>query len=377
MNRAQIGTALLIVSTLAVMPACEAKKSSNPLSPNIAGPIPGVEISQPKLLEPGQGWKFKSKQLPLTLLIENASSNGPRPLVYGIQIALDAGFKNITWSRRDIPPGTGGRTSLRMPDKLQLGRTYYWRAWAYDGANTSAMSRSVSFEVYPPVTIHAPELSSPANSATGVPVSLQLTVRNSSKSGPAGNIRYRYQVASSSSFGDLVTGNSAQPENVSAGRTIWHASGLQHNQTYYWRVQATDGETTSGWSSVWRFTTSGAPEAPADPGEACGPPYPTDPFNIVKCRRSQYPTPMSESQTVAMLRGIASDLNAMNYSGGPYGILVKTGGSNCNGYSCDIICAGNGGSQVQYDVLGDAEDRAYPTWNGPLDTIVVRTCEIR
>jgi hypothetical protein len=240
------------------------------------------------------------------------------------------------------------------------------------------MARSVSFEIYPPVVIRAPELSSPGNGESGVSVAPQLRLRNSSRSGPAGNIRYRYQVATSSSFAGLVTGNSAQPENVSAGQTLWQASGLTHNTTYYWRVQATDGETTSGWSNVWRFTTSGVPEAPpADPGEACGPPYPTDPYNIVRCRRSQYPTPMSESQTVAMLRGTAQDLNAMHYPGGPYGILVKSGGSNCNGYSCDIICAGQGSSQVQYDVLGDAEDRAYPTWNGPLDTIVVRTCEIR
>jgi hypothetical protein len=212
-----------------------------------------------------------------------------------------------------------------------------------------------------------------------VAVSLQLRVRNAPRSGPIGNVRYRYQVATSPSFGSLVTGNSAQPENVSAGTTLWHASGLSHNTTYYWRVQATDGETSSGWSNTGRFTTAGIalPSPPDNPGESCGPPAPTDPYNIVRCRRSAYGTPMSKSQILTMLRAVARDLNAINYPGGPYGVLRKSGGHNCLGYSCDVICAGQGSSQRQYDVLGDAENRAYPTWNGPLDTIRVDVCEIQ
>jgi hydrogenase expression/formation protein HypD len=59
----------------------------------------------------------------------------------------------------------------------------------------------------------------------------------------------------------------------------------------------------------------------------------------------------------------ASDLNKLG--GGPYGILRKTAGASCNGFSCDIICSGNGNSQKQWDVLGDSDGAQTPAWNGP------------
>lgn len=43
---------LLLLTALATAIAaggCEQKKSSNPLSPSVAGPIPGVAITAPKL----------------------------------------------------------------------------------------------------------------------------------------------------------------------------------------------------------------------------------------------------------------------------------------------------------------------------------------
>ncbi len=246
--------ALVPLAALLTLVACEHNKSSNPLSPTIAGPIPGVEISQPKLLEPEQGVKFKDKQQPLTLLIENASTNGVRPLVYGFQIAVDAGFTNIVFSRQDVPQGDNGRTSLKLGDKLQLGRTYYWRAWAYDGANTGPMASSVSFDVYPPVTISPPTLAGPASGSAQTTLAPFLSIRNSARTGPAGNIRYAFQVSTSPAFTQLSASNPNQPENVE-GQTAWVPGGLGYSTTYFWRSQATDGETTSDWSATWSFST--------------------------------------------------------------------------------------------------------------------------
>ena len=369
---------MLTIAALFAMGACEHKKSSNPLSPTIAGPIPGVEISAPKLLEPGQGWKFKAKQQPITLLIENASSNGPRPLVYAFQIAVDAGFKNVVFTRRDVAQGPNGRTSLRLPDKLQLGRTYYWRSWAYDGANTGAFAATVSFEVYPPVVIQPPQVMEPDNGETTSTISPLLSIRNSARSGPAGNISYLYQLAETPTFSVLVNDH-VQPEN-GAGETGWRPAPLKHDNTYYWRVRASDGETNSGWMSTARFSTP--QEAPAGGGGGtappCGPPYPSTELGIVKCQRSRYGTPMSRSQIVSMLRGVARDLNSGSFPyHGQYGLLVKTSGTNCNGYSCDIICAGNGSGQRQWDVLADSTGTAAPTW-GAIDPshMAVRTCQV-
>ena len=75
----------LIVVLASLLAGCETAKTSNPLSPSVAGPIPGVTISSPKPLEPGNGWLLERPQQPLTLLVENAASNGQRPLTYTLR----------------------------------------------------------------------------------------------------------------------------------------------------------------------------------------------------------------------------------------------------------------------------------------------------
>src|SRR5437763_15227881 len=109
---------------LVALISCESSKSSNPLSPSVAGPIPGVNISAPKMLEPVPGQRIAVDRQPVTLLIENSSTTGVRPLSYAFEIATDAAFNSKIFARDGIAPGDGGRTSLRLPDALQTGRTY-------------------------------------------------------------------------------------------------------------------------------------------------------------------------------------------------------------------------------------------------------------
>lgn len=85
--------------------------------------------------------------------------------------------------------------------------------------------------------------------------------------------------------------------------------------------------------------------------------------------------PDHENVTLTVLRQTAASLNARGFDGGPFGVLVKDGGTNCSGYACDIICAGQGASQRQWDVFGDVNGASSPDWSGPLDPIVVRPCE--
>lgn len=365
--------ALVSLAALAVLAgACESKKSANPLSPTIAGPIPGVEITQPILLEPGQGWKFKDRQQPITLLIENASTNGVRPLVYAFEIAVDAEFRNVVFSRRDVAQGGNGRTALRLPDKLELGRTYYWRAWAYDGANTGAIASSVSFEVYPPAVLNPPALATPIPGTVVTAAQPELTVINSTRSGPIGNVAYHFQIATDQAFSRVVasTGGNPQPENVGAGRTTWMANVvLERSGTYYWRAFASDGETPSTWSGVWGFTTSAPAPAPSPgpsipPGGSCAS-LASNPENVVACRRAQYGSRISPGEAPGLLRSIAQDLNAGTNSS-YYGLLVKTTGNNCSGFSCDIICGRDGN---HWDVFVDGPDAgqgyagtAQPMW---------------
>ena len=124
--------------------ACEASKSSTPLSPAVAGPIPGVTISAPKMLEPVSGVKIAVDKQPVTLLIENASTSGVRPLTYSLDIATDANFNNKVFTRDGIQPGDAGRTSLKLPDPLGTGHTYFWRAKAVDGANEGPYANAMA-----------------------------------------------------------------------------------------------------------------------------------------------------------------------------------------------------------------------------------------
>ncbi len=161
MKRASV-LGVLLPLTLFIT-ACELQKSENPLSPSVAGPIPGVEISAPKALEPATGWQILGDRQPLTLLLENASTNGARPLNYLFEVATDAGFTNKVFARDGVNPGDGGRTSLRLPDPLSSGRSYYWRAKAQDGANTGPYSAPAAFNLITPISFDKPNPISPAS----------------------------------------------------------------------------------------------------------------------------------------------------------------------------------------------------------------------
>ena len=94
----------------------------------------------------------------------------------------------------------------------------------------------------------APTLSSPTNGATGVSTSPTLTWNTSS-----GATSYRLQVSTSSAFSTLTI------DQNGITTTSLAISGLANGTLYYWRVNATNSVGTSGWSSVWNFTTVSQP----------------------------------------------------------------------------------------------------------------------
>lgn len=78
-----------------------------------------------------------------------------------------------------------------------------------------------------------------------------------------------------------------------------------------------------------------------------------------------------------MLKEAARELNRWGFDSGgrgPFGILRKTNGNHCGGYSCDIIAAGQGQAQAQWDVLIADEE---PAWQGPkvVPDIRIDVCE--
>src|SRR4026208_1469218 len=111
MNR-NLATAVLSGVMMVALAGCEAKKSSNPLSPSVAGPIAGVNITAPKLVEPAQGFKYKESQQPIKRVIESGVSNGVRPVTYMFEVATDTEFSSKVYARSGVPAGESGRTSV-------------------------------------------------------------------------------------------------------------------------------------------------------------------------------------------------------------------------------------------------------------------------
>ena len=266
-RRLVAAAALAAVGPLA---CAKTEKSNNPLSPDIAGPIPWVEIEAPTLMEPGRDWRIKTNEQPIQLLIENADTNGPRPLVYRFQIATDAGFRTIVFAREGVPQGNGGqtgRTALRLPDRLQDGRTYYWRAQAYDGANSGPFTAGINFQIQFPPRVFDPVPVDPVNGETVSGNRPHLRVRNATKQGPVLPVNYMFQVSPNPSFTAIVA-QGAMPEGAS--ETVYLPSApLQWGTTYYWRVAAGDGVVGSSWafasfrtpnpgSGAWSRTRAGS-----------------------------------------------------------------------------------------------------------------------
>lgn len=364
--------------------ACETAKSANPLSPTIAGPIDGVTITPPKLLEPAANQQIRDKDQPFNVVIENASSTSPRPFVMRMQVATDANFASVVWQRDGIPPGENGQARFVMPERLPPGRNYFWRVRADDGANQSDWSAMRGFEVLMPTHFGAPVPQEPIANVTVTTTRPVLSVANATAQGPVAQAFYIFQVSTDSAFSNLLV-HAQVPQQ--GGTTSITSDSLPYGATYYWRVRVTDGETTGDWSKTETFRTGAAP-APApgpspapNPGAVCGPPYPQTPLGIIECQRSKYGF-MSGPQIVSFLIASAKDLNAAGVAGAPFGILVKDGGHNCaltpggTHYSCDILCAGNGSAQRQWDVLSDAEGAQLPKW-GEISPIITRPCQIQ
>jgi hypothetical protein len=254
-------TFLLLTAFVAAVAAgaCEQKKSANPLSPSVAGPIPGVAITAPKLVAPTPGTQIETEAQPVTLVLENANSNGQRPLSYLFEVAMDADFSNKVLSREGITPGGNGRTEFKLPEALAAERTYYWRARAQDGANTGPYTSGVHFSIYTPIVLQAPQLASPTNDTRISDRNPTLVVSNAARSGPVGQIVYEFQVSADQAFSQVV-GVVEQAEQAGSTRRSLGFD-LSYDTRYAWRARA--WETTKNmpghWSATTTFNTALAP----------------------------------------------------------------------------------------------------------------------
>lgn len=251
---------LVALAAVLALVGCEAAKSSNPTAPSVAGPIPGVNISAPRALEPFAGQKLTFTGEPQTLLIENAGTSGVRAIWLEIDVATDAAFTQLVHHADNIALGEGGRTTYRLPSALPAGYTYYWRMKANDGANSGPYSEAVSFLVVPPVVIDAPVATTPSGRINNNTPEFRVT--NGAISGTTG-VAYRFEVSRNDQFSDLVAVVTV-PVNGS-GTTTMTLGSLPYKSTFFWRVRGSDGAKESNYSNTLAFTTSDPPAPPTGP----------------------------------------------------------------------------------------------------------------
>jgi hypothetical protein len=288
----------IFVVGLALTTACSAEKSSNPLSPAVAGPIAGVSISAPRLMQPAAGVTVHDGDQPIRLVLENATTNGQRRLFYLFEVASDPEFKTKLFAVDNVPPGEDGRTQVTLRDKLAANRKYYWRSRAADGANSGPFAGPVAFDVIPPAAIGAPVALEPINDARTANRRPNLSIRNGEHSGPVGNVTYAFEVALDQAFANVVYRVSAGEGN--GGTTAPVVVDLNDQTRYFWRARGSDGAATSPWSATASFQTpaeapSPVPPTPPAPGGGgggnanCAPPYPNNGNAVIDCVERKYP----------------------------------------------------------------------------------------
>jgi hypothetical protein len=368
--------AALVVSWAAA--ACT-KKSENPLSPSVAGPIAGVSITAPKLLEP-QHQQTVSAGSPVTLLFESATTNGERPITQELQVALDPEFTQRVHSVDNLPPGQGGRTAYTLP-VLQEGRSYFWRVRAVDGANTGPYSPASLFQVAVSIRIETPVPLAPVRREVIAGTRPTLVAQNTAFTGTA-NVTYRFEVAADLAFTRLIAVWSAPRSG--GDRTEVTGSDLAPGTEYYWRVNASDGGYTAPYSIIQAFRTE-APPAPAptpEPGPAPAPgggggggPWPHG-AEVVAWAKANYPDrlgPTSSDQRRANMEFLRDRMIEAGLCGGMnVGWNLKRGGPEL---SVDFITELVGGRWHGIDIAHDYDGNGHRlelTWadTGP-DNFVV------
>jgi hypothetical protein len=232
--------------------ACEANKSANPLSPNVAGPIPGVSITPPKVLEPASGTKVAPDAQPLSLLLENATTSGARTLWMEVEAATDLGFTAKVHTSPQIQPGSGGRTTYKLPAALPSGKTYYFRARGADGANTGDWSATSSVDIAVPVVIDVPLPMSPVGGQVTSSNRPELIVATGKVSGTS-DVSYRFELSVSNSFATINAALTV-PRSLTTTTSVVLGE-LPYDTTFYWRVSASDGVVTTAYSNVHTFKT--------------------------------------------------------------------------------------------------------------------------
>src|SRR5437867_3734016 len=121
---------LKVCTTLALLVTAAACGKSNPTNPTtlatgrqnavVTQPAAftdaktGITLTAPTLVTPNDGQQFRFAEQPLTLTVGNGVTTGTTALTYSFQVASDAGFSSLVYSKDGVAEGAGGQTKLTI-----------------------------------------------------------------------------------------------------------------------------------------------------------------------------------------------------------------------------------------------------------------------
>ncbi|MEZ4700745.1 MAG: hypothetical protein R2834_10480 [Rhodothermales bacterium] len=161
---------------------------------------------------------------------------------YQLQVATNADFAAPSIDQ------SGLTQTAYTVDNLDAGTQHFWRVRASDGAMTSAWSTPFAFTTQGSASLAPPELSAPANGASGIDAANAVLMWSAA----AGATGYHVQVSTLPSFATQVVDQEGVPGTSLA------LPALNDATTYYWRARTEDGGTYSDWSAAFSFTTAGS-----------------------------------------------------------------------------------------------------------------------
>lgn len=185
-------------------------------------------------------FKFIVNGKPVYILWNDSGGNATLTGFSSSQVKVTKAVPNLDGTGTVILDGTGNPTFESSNVAVSNGQ-----------ATIALASAPVYVEeiVAPP---SAPTLISPTNNATAIATTTTLSWNASN-----GAVSYRLHVSTSSNFSTTFFDQS----NITT--TSQQVTGLSYSTLYYWRVDASNNDGTSDWSSVWSFTTQGtAPGIP-------------------------------------------------------------------------------------------------------------------
>jgi len=207
-----------------------------------------------------------------------------------------------------------------IPRELQDNMQYFWEVIAMD--QTDGISHSEPATFWTDLVPEAPEgfaLLSPENDAAGLPDMPSFQWEIAEDPDPMDYATYTLQIASDSSFSDVVFETNT---NVEAGLELTES--LPTDTEYWWRVVATDSDSLTTESEIFKFTVgyvSIAEEIALPTEYMLNQNYP-NPFNPSTTIRYGLPEEVNVSLVIYDVRGqVVQTLEAGHQSAGWYDVV--------------------------------------------------------